>query len=52
MMRTRFNSLIIVPSIFFLERDVRAKMLAVSTLLLDIGIMEIYLETFFDFGKH
>ena len=52
MMRIRFNFLIIVPSIFFLERDVRTKMLAVSTRLLDIGIMEIYLETIFDFGKH
>ena len=52
MMRISFNSLVIVPSYFFLERDVRTKMLVVSSRLLDIGNMEIYLVTFFDFGKH
>ena len=50
-MRMSLNSLVIVPDSFFLERDLRAKMLVVSTRLLDIGIIEMYLETFFDFGK-
>ena len=51
-MRMSLNSLVIVPDSFFLERDLRAKMLVVSTRLLDIGIIKMYLETFFDFGKY
>ena len=51
-MRMSLNSLVIVPDSFFLERDLQAKMLVVSSRLLDIGNMEIYLVTFFDFGKH
>ena len=50
-MRMSLNSLVIVPDSFFLERDLRAKMLVVSTRLLDIGIIKMYLETFFDFDK-
>ena len=51
-MRMSLNSLVIVPDSFFLERDLQAKMLVVSSRLLDIGIIEIYLETFSDFGKY
>ena len=51
-MRMSLNSLVIVPDSFFLERDLQAKMLVVSSRLLDIGIIEINLETFSDFGKY
>ena len=51
-MRMSLNSFVIVPDSFFLERDLWPKMSVVSTRLLDIGLIEMYLETFFDFGKY